>query len=330
MKLFGEYLIERKLVTPEQLLDVLMLQIASVPSIAEAVHRLKLLSQQQIIQVLAHQTKKHCEFRTAALDLGFWNEQVEGQVAAEIARLKTPIGQLLAKRGYLDFRAVTTALDEYLRTSSAGKREAQASPDAVILSAIQQIPMELLTSTHANRDLTTSAMLNDKKLGVAPPDWCQLKPIDEAMARAFSQLLDETRNQNLRALSERISVETRNRGRAQFSQAAKAIANNLHEVRGIAHFIQAPLTEKLTANAENLLSRAGMIAGQLGDREVEQLTEILPRALDMLFEIKNEIVRTGSELPFWETSGFLYGALCRDLDSLALLFEMLGPQRAAA
>lgn len=127
MKLFGEFLVEKNILSEEQLLELLMQQLRDLPTVGEVVFREKLLSTRDILRTMAHQTRQGIEFRTAARELGLWNDSIEKQVAEFSARKRMYLGQLVVNCGRATLPQMEALLDEYL-VSVQQERKAQEAP----------------------------------------------------------------------------------------------------------------------------------------------------------------------------------------------------------
>jgi hypothetical protein len=114
MKLFGDYLVERKLISNQVLAEVLIEQLKSIPSTAEVVFEYKLLSTDQILAVLRKQTEAKKGFVEAARDLELWSEDIARRVEEVLGVVRIPLGQLLINSGKVSIEQITDALDHFL------------------------------------------------------------------------------------------------------------------------------------------------------------------------------------------------------------------------
>ncbi len=114
MKLFGEYLVERKVISEEILVKALVEQIKALPGTAEVAYHKKLLSPSQMLAVLREQNERRVGFIEAAKTLNFWTEATAQQVENELASVRKPLGQILVGLGATDLHSITHALDDFL------------------------------------------------------------------------------------------------------------------------------------------------------------------------------------------------------------------------
>jgi len=130
MKLFGEFLVEQKLIGTDVLADALVEQVRGMPSYVELAWRNKLVSSEAILSLLKLQTGKRIGFMEASRELGLWSLEFEKTLLEDLGSIRIPLGQILVSRGVLTLEAITHALDEYLSTvkgPSAGTEEVPAS-----------------------------------------------------------------------------------------------------------------------------------------------------------------------------------------------------------
>lgn len=131
-RLFGDFLLERKIITQEQFTHILVAQIASQPTMSSIVLENDLLDTQSLFTTLKYQFEHRVDFMEALKKLNFWNPKLESDINAILMKKQTPIGELLLKEGHIDFKVLTDMLDEYL--SHVSTDEQNVSQEAQIAS----------------------------------------------------------------------------------------------------------------------------------------------------------------------------------------------------
>jgi hypothetical protein len=114
VKYFGEFLVSKNIINEKQLVEILIDQIGRLPSVPEIILKNKILDPNKIIQIFNEQSIKKIDFRQAAMNLNFWNQDIENKIDQEINTQKTPLGKLLIMNGVIDSTTLTKALDEFL------------------------------------------------------------------------------------------------------------------------------------------------------------------------------------------------------------------------
>jgi hypothetical protein len=114
MKTFGQFLIEKELISKELLLDCILEQISSLPATSQLVKDKKMMSSHQILQVVEVQSRDEIGFKEACISLGFWSDELNSQIKKELLTIRTPIGNILLKKGLINLSELTKAVDEFL------------------------------------------------------------------------------------------------------------------------------------------------------------------------------------------------------------------------
>ncbi len=118
MKNFGQFLVEKKILSKEHLLDCFLEQLSSMPAICQLARDKNILSTDQILQALELQSKNEIGFKEACLNLGLWSNETDTAVKKELSLIRTPLGNILLKRGLISLHDLTRALDEFFSDDS--------------------------------------------------------------------------------------------------------------------------------------------------------------------------------------------------------------------
>lgn len=119
MKLFGEYLIEKKVINSEGLATALVEQVRSIPPACDIAFRLNLLNPDQMLAVFRYQQDHRVDFIMAGKNFDFWTPELEKKIQSEVDKARMPLGQILVKKGMTDLPTLTKMLDEFLSTVEA-------------------------------------------------------------------------------------------------------------------------------------------------------------------------------------------------------------------
>lgn len=133
-KLFGEYLVQKSLITEEQLLDALIAQIEEQDSVVKIVRDLNLMNTNEVLQVLKAQVVSQRSFLDSAKDLGFWNQGKVEKIFNYMSAQRTPLGEILLKKKILDIGKLTSALDEYF-----GEKIKNASTEKIVSQNVAEL-----------------------------------------------------------------------------------------------------------------------------------------------------------------------------------------------
>jgi HPt (histidine-containing phosphotransfer) domain-containing protein len=156
MKLFGEYLIERNIVSTEQMVAALIRQTSKLPGMAEIAYNKKLLRPDQLFKIMKIQNEQHSGFIEAAKELNIWNEQLSKQFETIADELRTPLIQILIEMEAAKLESITHALDDFLGdvkdSIESGSLTVEPIEKIEVIEPIQQTdssPTSVLSSTYS-------------------------------------------------------------------------------------------------------------------------------------------------------------------------------------
>lgn len=123
MKLFLEFMVEKKLITESQLLEVLIEQISTTPSLPVILYRHQILEPGKILAALGLQSKSQKDFKTACVELGFWNEKIQLEIESKLNSLRVPVETLLLQKKLVSPSQLSLVLAEYFKQSEKKKSD---------------------------------------------------------------------------------------------------------------------------------------------------------------------------------------------------------------
>jgi hypothetical protein len=113
-KYFGEFLIEKGIITEENLVDALVEQISTTPPICQVVVEKKILPAKKVFEAFRYQQENNVEFVQACKALGTWTQEIQDRAFSVIDDLRKPLGHILVKKGLIDLKKLTSMLDEFM------------------------------------------------------------------------------------------------------------------------------------------------------------------------------------------------------------------------
>lgn len=132
-KCFGEYLVSTGVISQSNLLEALIEQLRSTPSIAEVVHTHHLLAPAQLVAVLSLQSREGLDFRSATEKLGCWGEDLWNRIHTETQKSRRPLGEILIANQNIDLKTLASSLDSFL-VEEREKRESEKNSIRIPLS----------------------------------------------------------------------------------------------------------------------------------------------------------------------------------------------------
>lgn len=287
-KLFGEYLVQKGLITKDQLLAALIEQIQRQPSLAQIVFDAKLLTMDQQFDVIRHQGLHACDYQQACQSLGLWNASLSAAVVGQTLASRAPLGQILAEKGLIAVQDLTKALDDYFgdlgNTQTVAHAQITGPESSVILDEIQ-------------KDLSFAT-------------------VDRLLVKEFADVFSFERKQKIE--SGLLSLKG-DLAQLDVRKALHVYSGDIHSVKGAARFVRAALIEKLCHAMEQVLLSA---ANGHCKMTLDELRDVMIPCLDLLWRLRTGLVEDCSELGVWESGALkaeyagLY-ARCVDLGQLS-------------
>ena len=255
MKLFGEYLVEKKLITGDVLAHALVEQLKALPSTAEVVFGKKLLTTDQFLSVFRQQIESKSGFVEAALQLKIWNADLGAKVEEYLSSVRTPLGQVLVMAGSLSLEQITHALDDFLSEVELPK------PASVAAAA---------PAAH-----------------VAPPVTTQAAPPAAAATGDFSPLCDLFTP----ALKSQLETLFMGDSKALASpDVIRQLKDEVHRLKGSARLVSAVEIEKLLESLESLFALLqGLKAENVKPELLERVRASHQRSIGLLWQSQQEL-----------------------------------------
>ncbi len=185
MKLFGEYLIEKNIVSTEQMVAALIRQTSKMPGMAEIAYNKKLLRPDQIFKILKLQNLSRSGFIEAARELNIWNDSVAEKFEKSLDEVRTPLVQVLIEMEAVKAETVTHALDEFLGDAQDQYTENQLSNqtrESIESASIKDTPI-----TENSEEVTTQTDILSEISSRPDLDPVNINP--EALTKALSETL---------------------------------------------------------------------------------------------------------------------------------------------
>jgi hypothetical protein len=113
-KYFGEFLVEKGVITQDNLVDALIEQIATTPPLCQVIFQNKILPTSKVFEAFRFQQDHQVEFMAACKSIGAWTQEVQDKTFNAIDDIRKPLGHILVSKGLIDLKKLTNMLDEFL------------------------------------------------------------------------------------------------------------------------------------------------------------------------------------------------------------------------
>ena len=313
MKHFGNFLVDRGIISSSQLVQSLFEQLQSTPPSIVILHNRDCLGTQEVLDILSLQNEEQVDFRSACGELGLWEERFEKVLQSEISRERLKLGQILINNGWADPKQLLSDLMDFqsyrTKNNSDHKLEEPKSFDSrVVVSIDSPIPSSEEANPEIDSDYSPAfgQIESDSIL-----DYLDLFS-DEKKSLLESTILDVELLKDAEGLA----------GNA--FEVLDIFFGDYHSLKGAARSVGAVLTEKLIHQAEDLLTFYKQFSEKVKSQDFVNLSEINLSVLDMLWELRTELSSFSTEEVFWgeDSTRKRYLLLLKDLQ--ALLLELQG------
>ena len=271
-KYFGEFLVEKGVITEENLVDALIEQLANTPPLCQVIHQKKILSSAKIFEAFRFQQDNQVEFMQACKAIGAWTQEVQEKAFNSLDDIRKPLGHILVSKGLIDLKKLTNMLDEFLSQLSMAPAAAPI-PNPVSIPVAAAAPV-----------IESEELMESYQPGI-------LMELDETF--------DEKKRKMVRVA---LSLVKDNAGsdNAICKKLMGDVYKIVHGLNGLLGLLALDKLSELLTDMEQYLS---VIQPKLLDRSKEQLisdTEVLTKGIDLAWGLRMSIMNNATERTFFE------------------------------
>ena len=271
-KYFGEFLVEKGVITEENLVDALIEQLANTPPLCQVIHQKNILSSSKIFEAFRFQQDNQVEFMQACKAIGAWTQEVQDKAFNSLDDIRKPLGHILVSKGLIDLKKLTNMLDEFLSQLSMAPAAAPTPIPAPIPTPI------------AAPVIDSEELMESYQPGI-------LMELDETF--------DEKKRKMVRVA---LSLVKDNAGsdNAICKKLMGDVFKIVHGLNGLLGLLALDKLSELLTNMEQYLS---VLQPKLLERSKEQLvsdTEVLTKGIDLAWGLRTSIMNNATERTFFE------------------------------
>jgi hypothetical protein len=311
-KLFGEFLIDKGIVTQEVLVDALLEQLRNMPSLPEFAFKTTGIQPDLILGAFRLQVCESLSFPDALQRSTQYSPDQMKALLDSHAATRTPIGELLIKRG-IPLEQLIHAFDEFLNehaekptTPVPAPAAAEAAAPARPLSHAEQMVAshfagdldprfqnEIRTEAEAEAKVAVESAPAPVAEAPAPAGDSSVK--DPSMVQEYLDLCGGTDKRDillgrlafLKACQDQITPEAQE----QLTESVKTT----HLLLGGARFLKLPKSESLLGEIEKALMK--IIKSKSGFRPglCEELHDSIGGAIRQVWDYREALAKTGTE-----------------------------------
>lgn len=302
---FGEFLIEKKIITTDRLLVGLVWQFEKQSSVLRILAETQFVTKQQILKIakISWETKK--DILQVGRELAILNDSQVEQVIEKQRQSRKLIGEMLVEIGAIGSDDLDGLLVQYQEQKAliASVGHAKLAP--------KEPPPTVTTEKPA-----ASNRLEEIETEFSTIPWQSIEP---SMAVEYSDFLDANKVGELEAIL--LGWE-----RDRKADYLRSYFREIHTLKGTARFVKAFLSEKIIHKMEELVSDMIRVSAFIQDDHATKFVDILLKGLDVLSAIKEEIVESLSESDFYEVKSnkkiiISYSAVLADMLAVCKTLE---------
>jgi two-component system chemotaxis sensor kinase CheA len=217
---FGDFLVERGLLTPAQVVTALDEHRSRQPLLGSILLKSGLMSAEDILTTLGHQQECDHQFGMAAVQLGLFEESAVTQAIAKQRRLRPSLRATIVELGFLDKETVKSEFERFAELYPSTTPDGYAESDAVasLSNVVQEQP--------------TADFVCDSDL--------------------LCEFIEDAQD-HLNVAEEQLLVIENDPGNGE---AINAIYRAFHTIKGLASFLGLEDTRNLAHQAESMLNLA--------------------------------------------------------------------------
>ena len=274
-KYFGEFLVEKGVISQENLVDALIEQIATTPPLCQVIYQKKILPTTKVFEIFRYQQDQQVEFIQACKSLGVWTKEVQDRAFETIDELRKPLGHILVSKGLIDLKKLTHMLDEFLSQLASAPVSAP-------------VPMQNTTPEVKASIPAPSISLDDLPENIQPGILMELE-----------ETFDEKKRKMIRVA---LSLVKDNAGSdmAICKKLMQDVFKIVHGLNGLLAMLALDKVSEILTAMEAYLSS---VQGKIQDRPKDQMisdTEILTKAIDLVWNLRVSIMTHATERAFFQ------------------------------
>ena len=192
--LFGEFLIEKKVIAEDVLVSVLIEQSEQMASLSGVLFQAGYLKANQILTVMRQQLITQGTFEQTCRNLGFWSSEVNAYYQTEWSKHRKMLGELLIEKGHIDANRLVELLEEYIH--KIGSESAHLVTPILDNVQLEELKFQFRSELRVSLGLKVfelafspqPELLEQFRIWVGVARFIQMRHLEELAARCVSLL----------------------------------------------------------------------------------------------------------------------------------------------
>lgn len=234
MKYFGEFLVEKNILSADQLVKAVLKQTSTQPLAAQVSYDTRLLSAQELMQVFSFQQTHQVDFIAAGEATGLLTKEKKERLTRELHEFQIPLAKILMDDQIAQPKDLIHAMDEYLAVA-----QVQVQIKDQVPHPGQAVAQPLMTEPQVNLPSTKEASSPSKSLTSA----MEFTKIGPSFVQEFKDVLSEKKVTEMINILNLIQQNANNKDLA--TSFLQDILKNIHVIRGLAKASKSLVMESL-------------------------------------------------------------------------------------
>jgi hypothetical protein len=269
MKYFGEYLVEKQIVSAESLVQAVLQQCQSQPLVARIAFEKNFFTADEMIRIFSYQQEHQLDFLAAGHAAGLMSAEKRQTLDTELQSHHLPLAGILLKNGSIGVKELVHALDEFLSTAKTA-----VSP------------------------LVASAKVNPPPSSTNLPTF-NFKPIDATFSNELQVALAANK------IAEIVNVLQLVKQNASFKDLVQEflqdVLRSIHIIRGLAKAAKAPVIDQICTDLDVAIVKELRSNQPNSIYIIEKLVPAIEQGFRFCEKLRDSIIKHQSEQAYWDT-----------------------------
>jgi SOS response regulatory protein OraA/RecX len=161
---FGEFLINKKIINEEQLLDALTYQVEKLPSFLRVLRDFKIFSSSEIIKIIQTQIENNSDLLSVLKKENILDDKKLADIYKTQLAGKKMLGEALVELRFVEQRTIENMLNEFLRNKENRQEALLSNEPANLVQNVQEI------------EISDAALESLRELGLSDEEFIKEKP----------------------------------------------------------------------------------------------------------------------------------------------------------
>lgn len=322
MNYFGDFLLKKKIITEQQLIESLCEQIRSTPPVVEVLYKLEILTPSEISNVVKTQIRTDKSiFQILKGDFNLSSDSINKIKSFQISERK-PLGQILIERNIIDQSNLQSELGEFLESKTTDEvivelpsvDAEQPEVSEAAMESLRELGITSLDGVPNNDEVEVSnkneeveisqaALDSLEELGISP-DQVYSDEVEVENDPFLEEFLEQITEAKISMLMKILTMTYDSyKQETDFRNILNSFYREIHIIRGAVRLGDLKLTEKYLASTEGLVETIIANSNDHVNGLFDQIYPVLKNWVEVLWELR-EALKEKSEVDLMANQEF--------------------------